>query len=161
MKSSPDWTYLAIFLWTNKSPGLEAVTTDSGTLESEQPIHNTYQRPRESHDKERRVRKPSVQILRNILRTDLGLLRFLGRLREKVWIDFSYCSSPLFIGLQQVCQDWIVQGHLGFIAVGAKGGGRCDDEMDDTDSRRTPTLVRSVFPLPRQEREYQSKKRYG
>ena len=27
------------------SPGLEAVTTDSGTLESEQPIHNTYQKP--------------------------------------------------------------------------------------------------------------------
>ena len=76
-----------------------------------------------TYDKERRVRKPSVQILRNILRTNLGLLRFLGRLREKVWIGFSYCSSPLFIGLQQVCQDWIVQGHLGFIAVGAKGEG--------------------------------------
>ena len=39
------WTYLAMFLWTNMSPGLEPVITDSGTLESEQPIHSTYQKP--------------------------------------------------------------------------------------------------------------------
>ena len=36
-----------MFLWVNKTPGLEPVMTDSGTLESEQPIHNTYQTPRE------------------------------------------------------------------------------------------------------------------
>ena len=35
-------TYLAMFLWTKISPGLDPVITDSGTLESEQPIHNTY-----------------------------------------------------------------------------------------------------------------------
>ena len=42
-----DQTYLAMFLWTKISPGLDPVTTDSGTLESEQPIHNTYQQPSE------------------------------------------------------------------------------------------------------------------
>jgi len=30
--------YLAMFLWTKMSPGLDAVMTDSGTRESEQPI---------------------------------------------------------------------------------------------------------------------------
>jgi hypothetical protein len=32
------YTYLAMFLCTKISPGLEAVMTDSGTRESEQPI---------------------------------------------------------------------------------------------------------------------------
>jgi hypothetical protein len=32
------YTYLAMFLCTKMSPGLEAVMTDSGTRESEQPI---------------------------------------------------------------------------------------------------------------------------
>lgn len=36
--------YFAIFRWTKISPGLEAVMTDSGTLESEQPIQRVYEK---------------------------------------------------------------------------------------------------------------------
>jgi hypothetical protein len=35
------YTYLAMFLCTKISPGLDAVMTDSGTRESEQPIQRT------------------------------------------------------------------------------------------------------------------------
>ena len=61
-------TYLAMFLWTKISPGLDPVTTDSGTLESEQPIHSTYQKPR-SRKKERECRQHRQRQVKNRKRT--------------------------------------------------------------------------------------------
>ena len=78
-------THLATFRCTKISPGLAEVITDSGTRESEQPIHRIYTTGRR-------------EILRNpdhfIRVTDLGVLALARRAKEMRVISIDvFCPS--------------------------------------------------------------------
>jgi len=143
-KGSPDWTHLAMFLWTNNAPGLEPVTTEAGTLESEQPIHSTYQR----HTYTESAKIVSTDPQRHYSETQKPAPRLtLGDCPSADFLKKSGSTSRTALAHSSLaCNRFsmglVVRGHVGLIAMDqrryeiAQNGQRVEFELRHLNTTR-------------------------